>query len=103
MSIISLVLLGLAPILLVAALMVRFAGANRILNFVDYSTISNAPELHRWAGGRLLVLPFAAAFLGATSARWPHLAFPSFLVLMLTVVVVVSWLTYGVERFCGRR
>ena len=88
-----------AGILLIAALAVRFAGMNRILNIVDYARVNDIEELHRWAGNRLLLLPLVSVAIGALSQRNPALAIPLIIVLVMAVMGMVMWIAAGSGKF----
>jgi len=49
--------LGITPVLLVAALAVRFGGKAPVLNFVDYAAYKNPVALNKKVGNILLLLP----------------------------------------------
>jgi len=91
-----------APILLVVALAVRFAGTSPILNVVDYSSVGDITGLHRWAGNRLLVLPVVSLVLGIVSLKFPALALPSVFIFVAAVFGVCIWLASGASKFNGR-
>ncbi|MGJ4728626.1 hypothetical protein [Luteimonas sp. SDU101] len=102
-AVLSIVQLALVPILLAAALAVRFAGKSKVLNVVDYARVSDPAALHRWAGERLLLLP--VAFLVGGSASY-HV--PGFALLFLGGAIIASlcvavWLALGAERFQSAR
>ena len=99
MQITSLMPFLAAGILLIAALAVRFAGTNRILNIVDYARVTDIPALHRWAGNRLLLLPLVSAAIGLASLRHPALALPLIIVLVMAVLGVVMWIAAGSGKF----
>jgi len=98
-KVLSFVLLGLAPLLLLVALAVRQGGQARSLNLVDYSRVENPAALHRWAGNRLLALPILSATLGAAALKQPDLAFALFFGALVAVAAVVAWVAAGVTRF----
>ena len=98
-SILSFVLLGLAPLLLLVAFAVRQGGQARSLNLVDYSRVESPAALNRWAGNRLLVLPIVTATLGAVALKRPDLAVELFFGALVAVVAVVAWVAAGVSRF----
>ena len=91
------------PVLLIIALSVRFAGNSRPLNIVDYSKVSNAAALHRWAGDRLFVLPAAFAAAGIQSLRQPSWALPLLGATTLLVILVCVYLAVGARKFQGTR
>ena len=99
MHIASLVPFLVAAILLIAALAVRFAGTNRILNIVDYARVADIPALHRWAGNRLLLLPLVSAAIGLAGLRYPALAIPLIAGLVMAVLGVVMWIAAGSGKF----
>lgn len=88
------------PILLAAALAVRFAGTSRILNIVDYSRVADPAALHRWAGNRLLLLPAVSAGLGFAGLEYPPLAIPLVIVFVMMVLGMAGWIAAGSGRFC---
>ena len=90
---------AVAAIFLLAALLVRYAGNARVLNIVDYSRVTDARELHRWAGKRLVLAALGTACMAAATWLYPHLAmsllFGQVLVLLAGVLSVAS----GVSKF----
>ncbi|HPN80833.1 hypothetical protein [Dokdonella sp.] len=103
MAILSIVLLIVTPILLLAALAVRFAGSRRVLNSIDYSTIADPAGLHRWSGNRLLLLPLLSLLFGALSLGRPALSIIGTGVVVLAAIVVVVWIMAGSDKFRGGR
>ena len=89
----------LAPILLMVALAVRFAGRSRVLNTVDYARVVDAAALHRWAGNRLLILPLCCALGGWASLSWPSWALPVFGAMLVALLAMAIWICLGAERF----
>jgi hypothetical protein len=87
------------PILLAIALAVRFAGTSKILNIVDYARVSNIPDLHRWAGNRLLVLPLISSSLGVLSFYQPNYSIICFVLFVVSVISVVIWLAISSSQF----
>ena len=87
------------PILLAIALAVRFAGTGKILNIVDYTRVSNIPELHRWAGNLLLLLPVISFVLGVLSLYQPTYSVICFILFVVSVISVVVWLTISSSQF----
>lgn len=102
MATFSVLLLLLAPILLAAALAVRFAGNRPVLNTIDYSTITDKPGLHRWSGNRLLLLPFISLVFGIASINRPAFSIIGGGILVLTGVLVVAWIMAGSDKFRSR-
>lgn len=103
MAIFSIVLLLVTPILLIAALAVRFAGARQVLNSIDYSTVADPAGLHRWSGNRLLLLPLLSLVFGALSIGRPALSIIGAGVVVLAAVLVVVWIMAGSDKFRGGR
>ncbi len=101
MAIFSIVLLLVTPILLVAALAVRFAGNRRILNSIDYSTITDLAGLNRWSGNRLLLLPLLSFLFGALSLNRPALSIIGCGTVVLAAVLVIVWIAAGSDKFRG--
>ena len=102
MAIFSVVLLLVTPILLIAALAVRFAGNYRVLNSIDYSTITDLTGLHRWAGNRLFLLPLLSFLFGTLSLNSPTLSIIGGGVLVLATLIVVVWILAGSDKFRAR-
>ncbi|WP_152619981.1 hypothetical protein [Lysobacter sp. A03] len=98
-ALLAIVQLLLVPVLLVVALATRFAGTSKPLNIVDYSRVSDAPALHRWAGNRLLVLPLGFCISGAISLLEPTVSLPMFVIMTLAILGVGIWIALGAERF----
>jgi len=98
-AILVIVQFALVPILLAVALAVRFAGTSKPLNVVDYTRVSDPVALHRWAGNRLLLLPFAFLLGGYTSYRLPGLALLLLGGATVACLFVAVWLALGAERF----
>jgi hypothetical protein len=69
------------------------------LNLVDYSKVSNPDALNRWAGNRLLALPFLSAVLGVVALKRPELVIALFIAFMASVVAVTAWIAGGVSKF----
>jgi len=88
-----------AAILLLAALFVRYAGEARVLNFIDYSNVTEKRALHRWAGGRMALMGVAASVLAALSWFYPHLAIPLVFGQALVVLAGVAVLAAGASKF----
>lgn len=101
-TLLAIVQLLLVPVLLVIALAVRFAGAGRALNNVDYARVEDPQALHRWAGHRLLLLPPGFLATGLVSLRNPGLSVLLFLGMVCVLLVVAVWLMLGAERFQRR-
>ena len=99
MAIFGILLLVITPILLVAALAVRFAGNRRVLNSIDYSSITDLAGLNRWAGNRLSALPLVSFLFGATSLSHPALSIIGCGSAVLVGVLVVVWIAVGSDRF----
>ena len=98
-AILAIVQFALVPLLLLVALSVRFAGASRPLNVVDYALVRDPLALHRWAGNRLLILPVAFLIGGYASYRFPSIALLAFGAATVTCLVTAVWLALGAERF----
>ena len=98
-AILTIVQFILVPILLIAALAVRFAGNAKPLNFVDYRKVGDASALHRWAGNRLLILPLLLLISGLLSLWHTSLAWLLFGVVVVLILIVATWLGLGAERF----
>lgn len=92
-------LLATAPVMLVVALSVRFAGEARIITSVDYSGIADVPGLHRWAGNRLLLLPVAAAAGGSGALLYPEWAALPLGASLAALPGVAAWIAFGARRF----
>jgi hypothetical protein len=103
MAIFSIALLLVTPILLVAALAVRFAGNRRVLNSIDYSTVTDPAGLNRWSGNRLFLLPALSLFFGVLSLSRPALSIIGGGIVVLATVLVVVWIAAGSDRFRARR
>ena len=88
-----------AALVFVFALAVAFAGAGRILNFVEYDKVGDARALHAWAGRRLFALAGVTAMLGGLAFRWPGLAIFFLIAFIAACLVFVSWLMVGAGRF----
>ena len=99
MALLSVGLLMVTPILLMAALAVRFAGDSRILNSIDYATITDPAALHRWAGNRLLILPALSLMFGMLSIHRPLLSIVGCGTLALAGLVIVIWILAGSDKF----
>ena len=99
MAIFSVVLLLATPILLVAALAVRFAGDRRVLNSIDYSTIADLAALNRWAGNRLLALPVLSLVFGMLALRHPSLGIVGGGAVALAGLLILVWIAAGSDRF----
>ncbi len=99
MIILGISLLVFAPILLLVALGVRFAGNRKALNSIDYSTIVDREGLHQWAGNRLFLLPVAAGLFGAFSLSRPMFGVLGWLVVILIGIVVWIWIATASDRF----
>lgn len=95
----ALIQILLVPVLLVVALAVRFAGASRPLNIVDYDRVDEPDRLHRWAGHRLLVLPIAFLASGLTSFRYPMLSVALFAAMLVALLTVGILLASGAGKF----
>lgn len=89
----------IAAILGGAAFAVRAAGTRRILNVVDYSRVTDAPALHRWAGNRMLPWPPVIALLGVVSLTDPRMALPLVYASMVCVLAMVIMVCAGTSRF----
>jgi hypothetical protein len=98
-AIFSILLLLVTPILFVAALAVRFAGDRRILNSIDYSTITNPAALNRWAGNRLIFLPALSLAFGVLSLDRQPLSIIGCGVVALAGLLVIVWIGAGSGRF----
>jgi hypothetical protein len=92
-----------APILLVVALAVRFAGNARILNTIDYSRIAHPAALHRWAGNRLLLLPLFSVVIGLLCFHFSPLTVPLMIAFAVGVIAVAIWVAAGSARFSVNR
>lgn len=99
MAAFSILLLVVTPILLVAALAVRFAGNRRVLNSIDYSSNTDLVGLNRWAGNRLFALPVVSFLFGAASLSRPALAIVGCGTVALVGVLVMVWIAVGSDRF----
>jgi hypothetical protein len=91
-----------AALLGVFALAVRFAGTDRILNFVAYDRVADRAALHAWVGHRLLVLAAVAALLGVLAFRMPSLALLFVVGFIVATLVAVAWMVTGSGRFQSR-
>ena len=89
----------LTPIMLVCALVVRFAGDSRVLNVIDYSRVSNPQALHAWAGNRLLALTAICATLAGCSLVFPQVSPLLFATAVIAIVIVAIWIAVGSVRF----
>jgi hypothetical protein len=98
-AIFSILLLLATPVLFVAALAVRFAGNRRVLNLIDYSTITNPAGLNRWSGNRLLLLPLCSLLFGLLSLSRPSFGIIGSGVVVLAGVLVIVWIAAGSEKF----
>lgn len=98
-AILAIIQLSMVPILLAVALAVRFAGASKPLNFVDYARVTDPFALHRWAGTRLLLLPTAFLICGLASLRIPGLVLLFLGIATVICLCVAVWLALGAERF----
>ena len=98
-AILAIVQLALAPILLVVALAVRFAGNSKPLNNVDYARVKDPDALHRWAGNRLLMLPLIFCIGGLASFRSPGLALLLLGSATVSTLLVAGWLALGAEKY----
>lgn len=87
------------PILFVVALAVRFAGAAKILNVVEYSKVKDPVALHTWAGNRLLVLSLIVLLLGTASLQYPTYGALFVIAFIFAVLVTVFWLMIGSGKF----
>lgn len=96
-ALIQLVLL--APLLLVLALVVRFAGASRALNVVDYARVNDPAALHRCAGHRLALLPILYLIGGYAAYHLPGLGWLFFAIATVACLCVTCWLALAAERF----
>lgn len=99
----SILMLIIAPIILVLALAVRFAGPAKILNVVDYSQVRDPASLHAWAGNRLLVLAFVTGGLAAASIFAPRFSIALTVAAVLLIAGVAIWLAAGSVKFQARR
>ncbi len=99
MPILAIAILVAAPILFVVGLVVRFAGAAKALNLVDYSKINDPAALHCWAGNRLLVLAFATAVLGVAALAAPSFSILFLVVFVSMVMLMAIRLALGSSRF----
>lgn len=99
MAIFGILLLVITPILLVAALAVRFAGNRRVLNSIDYSRIEDPTGFNRWAGNRLFALPLVSFLFGATSLGRPSLGIIGCGTVVLVGILMVIWIAVGSDRF----
>jgi len=88
-----------AVLLLLAAFFVRYAGEVRVLNFIDYSRVTEKRELHRWAGGRMALMAGGASFLAALAWLYPHVALPLVFGQALVVLAGVVALVSGASKF----
>ena len=95
----AIALLVATPILLAVALAVRFAGSNQILNIIDYKRVTSVPDLHRWAGNRLLLLPVISLVLGVFSLYQPAYSVICFILFVLSVISVAVWLAISSSQF----
>jgi hypothetical protein len=86
-------------ILLFVALGVRFAGDAKILNFVEYQRIGDAPALHRWAGTRLLLAALSGIALAVVGFWQPQFAVAIFCAFMLLLGAIIIWLLAGSSDF----
>ena len=89
----------MTPIVLIAALAVRFAGDARVLNVVDYSRVSDPRSLHVWAGNRLLALAVICAGLAGGSMAFPEASPLLFGAAVIAVVAIVMWIAAGSAKF----
>jgi hypothetical protein len=89
----------MTPIVLVAALTVRFAGDARVLNVVDYSRVSDPKALHTWAGNRLLVLAAICAAFAGGSVAFPQASRALLGAAVIAVVTIAIWIAAGSARF----
>lgn len=64
LTIFSVLLLGITPLLLVVALAVRFAKRAPVLSNVPYDNVSDREALHRRVGNKLFALPIASLLCG---------------------------------------
>lgn len=96
---VSIILLSLAPMFLVAALAVRFAGDRQVLNTIDYATITDKPGLHRWTGNRLLLLPLLSLVFGVVSIQRPMFGVIGGAVVVLALFLVTAWIMLGSDKF----
>lgn len=99
MELLAIAQLVTSAILVAVALGVRFAGGAHILNFVEYQRIANVPELHRWAGNKLLLIALSGVALAGASFAQPKFATASFCAFMLILGAVVIWLLVGSAKF----
>ena len=95
----SVAILIAAPLLLLIALAVRFAGSAKILNVVDYSKVRDAQALHVWAGNRLILLALTTAALGGAFLASPTFSFLYLAGFIVVVLLVVIWLAVGASKF----
>ena len=95
----SIAIVIMTPIILIAALAVRFAGRSHALNVVDYARVSDPEGLHIWAGNRLLVLAAVCAALAGFALVFPSLSWALLLASIIAIVVVAIWLATGAARF----
>lgn len=103
MAILGVLLLLISPILLLAALAVRFAGGRKVLNSIDYASVLNPEGLHRWAGNRLFLLPLASMAFGGISLWRPNLAVMSCCATVLVCIFVWIWIAVGSDKFRVKR
>ena len=79
--------------------MMYLSGSRRSLSNVDYDRVTRPVALNRWAARRALLLPLGAL----ANALWAGLGRPSegalALVLVVTGVVVCTWIIVGSRRF----
>ena len=92
-------ILVLTPIILISALVVRFAGDSRVLNVVDYSRVSDPQALHAWAGNRLLALTVICAILAGCSLAFPQISPLLFAAAVIAIVTIAIWIAVGSTRF----
>jgi hypothetical protein len=91
------VFLTIALILLGLAILLRFAGERRLLNFVDYAA-APAARINRHAALRLLLPACVNAGCAWAAARHPQLTVPLLFLTPLSILGTVVWIGAGVHR-----
>lgn len=103
MAIFGVLLLMVSPVLLLAALVVRFAGGGKVLNSIDYASVVDPKGLHRWAGNRLLLLPLTSLTLGCVSLWRPTLGLICCCATILLSILLWVWIAVGSDTFRIKR
>lgn len=95
--------LASAPVLLICALAVRFAGKAAVLIFVDYAAYKNPAALNKKVGNILLLLPLISVTTGSVTLAFPEFGWVCVVSFIPLFLAVIAYAVVSTNLICDQQ